>query len=464
MANSGPVTINSIPATPTISGTLSFCTGSNTTLSSSAASGNQWYLGGNPIGGATGQQYVASAAGSYTVQVTDGNGCGSAMSAPAVVVQNSPPPIPTVSGTTNGTGTQDQACPEQPLTLTATTTGATSYQWYKDGNPIGGQTNSTTAVTSAGNYAVTATSSGGCTSAQSATYVVQNPTPNKPVLTPGGPTTFCQGGSVTLSSNLSVGIQWYKDGNPIGGATNQNYVATAAGSYTAQLNALGCHSAVSDPIVVTVNPTPATPTITPGGPTTFCAGGSVGLTSSSASGNQWYLNGNPIGGATNQVYSATASGSYTVTTTASGCSSAASAATVVTVNPNPNAAITAAAQTCAGSTSNAAGVASAGVGATYSWSVAGGTITGGAGTPNITYTAGATGTLSLNVTVTTSSGCSDSKSANVSVNSTATPTITPAGSTTFSKSNRSWRIFGQKEKITHTCMDVRSRFISSYKN
>jgi len=80
---------------------------------------------------------------------------------------------------------------------------------------------------------------------------------------------------------------------------------------------------------------PPTPTITPNGPTTFFEGSSVTLTSSSASGNQWYLNGNPIGGATNQQYIANASGSYTVTTTTSGCTSAPSAATVVTVNPVP---------------------------------------------------------------------------------------------------------------------------------
>src|SRR4029079_16222609 len=122
------------------------------------------------------------------------------------------------------------------------------------------------------------TSSASCTSSQSALYVVQNPAPNKPVVTPSGPTTFCAGGSVTLQSNSATGIQWYLNGNPIGGATSQNYVATASGSYTAQLNALGCHSAVSDPIVVTVNPTPPTPTVTPGSATTFCAGGSVSLT------------------------------------------------------------------------------------------------------------------------------------------------------------------------------------------
>ena len=57
------------------------------------------------------------------------------------------------------------------------------------------------------------------------------------------------------------------------------------------------------------------------------------MTSSSATGNQWYLNGNPIGGATNQDYIATASGNYTVIVTESGCTSSPSTETTVTVNP-----------------------------------------------------------------------------------------------------------------------------------
>src|SRR5205085_3135472 len=117
--------------------------------------------------------------------------------------------------------------------------------------------------------------------------------------------------------------------------TNQTYTAIASGNYTVVVTASGCSSAASAATTVTVNPTPPTPTITPGGPTTFCAGGNVTLTSSSATGNQWYLNGNPIGGATNQTYDATASGDYTVVVTTSGCSSAASAITTVTVNSPP---------------------------------------------------------------------------------------------------------------------------------
>src|SRR5439155_26339829 len=117
-----------------------------------------------------------------------------------------------------------------------------------------------------------------------------------------GPTTFCAGGSVTLTSSSGTGNQWSLNGNPIGGATNSEYVATASGNYTVVVTTNGCSSAASAATTVTVNPIPATPTINAGGPATFCAGGSVTLTSSSGTGNQWSLNGNPIGGATNNTY------------------------------------------------------------------------------------------------------------------------------------------------------------------
>src|SRR5207249_9448301 len=79
-----------------------------------------------------------------------------------------------------------------------------------------------------------------------------------------------------------------------------------------------------------------TPTISAGGPLTFCQGGSVTLTSSSVTSNVW-----SPGSQTSQSINVTTSGSYTVTATdANGCI-ATSTATVVTVNANPTCSITA---------------------------------------------------------------------------------------------------------------------------
>lgn len=211
--------------------------------------------------------------------------------------------------------------------VTLTSSNASGDQWYLNGNPIGGATNQAYVATASGNYTVTAN---GCTSNPSAaTTVTVNPAPATPTITPGGPTTFCEGGTVTLTSSNASGNQWFLNGNPIGGETNQSYNANATGDYTVTVTTTGCSSAPSARVTVTVDPIPVAPTITPSGSTQFCSGG-ITLTSSSASGNQWYLNGNPIGGATDQNYLATAAGDYTDIVTTNSCSSAASAPTSVT--------------------------------------------------------------------------------------------------------------------------------------
>lgn len=215
--------------------------------------------------------------------------------------------------------------------------GMTSYAWGITNGTISSATNTQSITYTAGasgivTLSLTVTGPNGCIVANSVPVTI-NPFPPIPTITPGGPTTFCAGGSVLLTSSSASGNQWFLNGNPIGGATNQTYSATASGSYTVVTTASGCSSAASAATVVTVNPTPPTPTITPAGSTSFCT--TIVLTSSSATGNQWYLNGNPIGGATAQTYNATAAGSYTVVVTASGCASAPSAATTVTANTPP---------------------------------------------------------------------------------------------------------------------------------
>jgi hypothetical protein len=432
------VTVNPIPATPTVTpgGPTTFCAGGSVTLTSSSATGNQWSLNGNPIGGATAQQYVATLQGSYTVIVTQ-SGCSSSASAPQVVTVNPAPATPTITP-----GGPTSFCTGGSVTLTSSS--ATGNQWSLNGNPIGGETNQQYVATASGNYTVVVTASG-CPSAPSAaTTVTVNPIPPTPVIGTGGPTTFCAGGSVTLTSSSATGNQWSLDGNPIGGATAQQYVATASGSYTVVVTTSGCPSAASAATVVTANPIPATPTITPGGPTSFCAGGSVTLNSSSASGNQWSLNGSPIGGATAQQYVAAVAGDYTVTVTTSGCSSSASATTTVTVNPLPNAGITSPSPIGAGAASTAS-VVNAGVGASYVWGITGGTFNGVTTGNSVNFTAGGAGTLHLTVTVTTGAGCPASGSADVTV-TPAPPAMTV---TSVSPNNGSY-LGGTSVTITGT--------------
>jgi hypothetical protein len=234
------------------------------------------------------------------------------------------------------TPTPTEVCADSTGNTASGPAGMTTYSWSITNGTITSATNIQSITYTAGasgtvTLNLTVTAPNGCIASSSAPITI-NPIPATPTITPGGPTTFCDGGSVTLDSSSAAGNQWYLDGNPIAGATNQQYVATAGGDYAVVVTENSCSGASSTVTTVTVNPLPPTPTITPSGPTTFCGGGSVTLSSSSASGNQWYLNGNPMGGATGQQYIATVSGNYTVTVTdGNSCTSAPSSSTTVTV-------------------------------------------------------------------------------------------------------------------------------------
>jgi len=78
----GLITVNALPAAPTVTQINS------TTLESSSTTGNQWNNTGGPISGENGQTFSPPASGDYTVTFTDGNGCTST-SAPFSFVVNS---------------------------------------------------------------------------------------------------------------------------------------------------------------------------------------------------------------------------------------------------------------------------------------------------------------------------------------------------------------------------------------
>ncbi len=155
--------------TPSISagGSTTICIGSSVLLTSSSASGNQWYLNGVAIVGATNQTYSASAPGTYTVVYTVGT-CSSAASNSIVLAVSSAatPTIATPDGTNVCIGGSIQLCPA--------VWGYSNYQWYLNGVAIAAPngTSSCLTVTAAGSYSLAASNGSGCWSAQSAATVV----------------------------------------------------------------------------------------------------------------------------------------------------------------------------------------------------------------------------------------------------------------------------------------------------
>ena len=176
-----------------------------------------------------------------------------------------------------------------------------------------------------------------CESPRAALTVTINPLPSTPTITAATATSFCTGGSVALSSSSATGNQWLKDGSSISGATNQTYTANQSGSYTVKVtNASNCESAASAATTVTVNALPTVLSITPATSTSLCTGGSVVMSSSATTGNQWLKDGSPISGATNQTFTANQAGVYTVrVTNASGCTSISANELTVTLTTTP---------------------------------------------------------------------------------------------------------------------------------
>jgi hypothetical protein len=280
------------------------------------------------------------------------------------------------SFTVSGSNLTSNITVTAPTGFEVSTTSGSSFNSFVTLTPSSGAVASTTIYIRM-TASASGTPSGNITLASSGVTTVNVPIsgtvnliPPTPSITPGGPTTFCTGGSVTLTSSSATGNLWSTS------ETTQSITVSTAGTYTVTVTSGGCTSAASAGTTVTVNPTPPTPTITAGGPTTFCAGGSVTLTSSSATGNVWSTT------ETTQSITVSTAGTYTVTVTSGGCTSAASAGTTVTVEPLPttaNAGSDINACVNPGTANMAANAPSVGTGA---WSQIGGPVTTSFGVNN----------------------------------------------------------------------------------
>ncbi len=128
--------------------------------------------------------------------------------------------------------------------------------------------------------------------------------PPRPVLELKDTVRLCVNDSIRIVSNSLFTHQWYRNGNPLAGATSGIFIATTNGVYTDSTHINGC-SAGSLPLTVIEQTRPDTPIIIQQ---------NNNLISSDANQYQWYLNNQRIPGATNKTQPILVKGMYKVET------------------------------------------------------------------------------------------------------------------------------------------------------
>lgn len=322
-------------------------------------------------------------------------------------------------------------CAGAPAAFSVTATGQTpTFRWRRNTVPLSNGGSITGALTAdlsinptvtgdAGSYDVVVTDAYGQTVTSVAATLTVNAVPAAPTAGNDGP--VCAGSTLHLTASTVPGATYSWTGPNGFTSTLQNptiasATTAATGVYTVHAIANGCSSAGAT-TSATVTAVPAPPTAGNGG--AICAGQTLTLTASAVAGATYSWTGpnsfaSALQNPTIPSATAAASGTYSVTVTVNGCTSTATTTNAV-VRALPSATVTAPPAVCASSTGNAASVPDAGLGATYAWTIGGGTITGGAGTRSITFSAAASGSVSLSVTVTDANGCSASGGATVPI-------------------------------------------------
>ncbi|MEO5644697.1 MAG: PKD domain-containing protein [Bacteroidia bacterium] len=265
-----------------------------TDLSVPAATAWSWtFSGGNPATSTLQNPTVSwNAGGTYAVSLVSSNTFGSDSISQSVAVLAAP---------VADAGADSAYCNSTYVQLNAS--GGLNYSWA----PSTGISNSfiaspgVNAINSA-TYTVTVSDINGCSSQDSVHITVY---PNPFFSVSASPATICYGDSTWMyASNPSHTYTWLPASSldVALGDTVHAFPAMTTTYVITTVDTNGCTGTYSK--TITVQPLVPTPTVLVFGWTLVC--------STPAAFYQWYLNGNPISGATSQIYTATTIGNYSV--------------------------------------------------------------------------------------------------------------------------------------------------------
>ena len=265
---------------PTITGNLNICFGTSTTLDAGTGFASYTWAPNNE----TSQTIDVSTSGTYSVTVSDANGC---TGSDQVTVNVGNDLTPTISGVLS-------ICSGSPTALDAGA-GYNSYQWSTN------ETTQNITVTTGGVYSVTV-SDGACSGENQVTVTEnQNPTP-----TITGNLTICEGSSTVLDAGNYASYNWNTS------EISQTINVTTAGNYSVTVTSIaGCTG--TDNVTVNILPAPIVSIL---GDLNICGGTSTTLDAGAGFPYyEWNTN------STSQTIDVTNQGTYSVTVTDdNGCS------------------------------------------------------------------------------------------------------------------------------------------------
>ncbi len=260
------LTVNELPDAAITNNTNETTITCSTTQISLTATGGTAYQWSN--GGAIADNNITSAD-TYTVTVTDANGCSNTES--IVITENVAAPTVNII---NETGTTLLTCTTTTINVEATGTG-TSYLWSNE------VTTATNAITTGGTYTVTATADNGCTST-AAIEITPNADAPTVSITNNSDTTVltCSLTSINVTATGSgTSYEWSN------GANTAENTLTAPGTYTVTATA-GNGCSASEQITITQD-IAAPEIIASATDSTICQGASTTISATGGNSYTW---------------------------------------------------------------------------------------------------------------------------------------------------------------------------------
>ncbi len=389
------ITVAPAPAAPRrVVGPETSCLYATSVYTDSTTGGN-WSTSDASIATIDGSgNLIGVSLGTVTITYTVANSCGTAYAVKTISITGPP----TVGGITGASS----VCIGSTVTLSDATAGGI----WASGNPSIATVNSTTGVVSgvaAGSAVITYTVANSCGSSFATFTINVVSTPYVSAVT--GPTTVCQGASITLTDSMSGGT-WISGTTAVATITSGGVLTgiSAGTTVVSYFITTTCGTAAATK-TITVNPLPTAPAAISGA-ATVCQGASITLTDATT-GGMWSSSNAAIatvtaGGVVNGITTGTVTISYGVTNS---CGST-YATKSITVNSAPTiAAIAGAASVCTGSSVTLTDATAGGTWTSSTPSIAtvtsGGVVTGVAtGASVISYTVtSACGTTSVTKTI-----------------------------------------------------------------